>query len=236
MGQIKWKPEYEFLTPVEVKTGTDLTGQKFNSLKVLYKVRAGNRNQLFWMCQCDCGNKTLALTSNLLNGQKKSCGCKHRFYGHHGTETRLYHIWCGIKARCYNKNSPKYHRYGGRGIVVCDEWKNDFSAFREWAINNGYSEELSIDRIDNDGNYEPSNCRWATVLQQSNNTCQNKRFEFEGEMMTAHEISLKTGYPLPRLRNRLRYGWTVQEALSVPYYKRPARLTKPREEVDHETN
>lgn len=143
-------------------------------------------------------------------------------YTHH----RLYACYYRMRHRCENKADGSYERYGGRGIKVCDEWKNDFPAFREWAINNGYSEELSIDRIDNDGNYEPSNCRWATVIEQSNNTCQNKRFEFDGEMMTAHEISIKTGYPLPRLRNRLRYGWTVQEALSVPYHKRPARLIK----------
>lgn len=224
MSAIKWKDEYALLKPVVIKKGADLTGRRFSYLHVLYKVKPNDKKMCYWMCECDCGNKTLARTEDLITKQKKSCGCQHRFYSHHGTETRLYHIWCGLKARCNNPNSPKYHSYGARGISVCEEWMHDFDAFRTWALNNGYSDNLSIDRIDNDGNYEPGNCRWATGIEQSNNTSKNIRHEFNGKMLTAHEIAIETGYPLTRLRNRLRYGWTVEEALNTPFKCRPQRL------------
>ena len=156
----------------------DLTGLRFGRLtavKHMGKDKSG-KNTL-WFCTCDCGGCTTTTTTKLRSGHTKSCGCLKlecgkatRFPQKHGLRsTRLYRIWCGMKSRCHNPNAPKYHLYGGRGIKVCDEWFSNFLAFYDWANLNGYSDDLSIDRIDCDGNYEPCNCRWATITEQNRN-------------------------------------------------------------------
>lgn len=127
------------------------------------------------ICKCDCGSAKTVRGDHLRNGLIRSCGClevENRNEGanfiHGGSKTRLYSIWCGMHKRCNNQNTRAYSNYGGRGIGVCDSW-SDFEKFRDWALSNGYSDSLSIDRINNDGNYEPSNCRWATPMVQANN-------------------------------------------------------------------
>lgn len=105
-------------------------------------------------------------------------------YEEHNTKNRLYRIWADMKRRCKNSDRPNYKNYGGKGIRVCQEWENSFDSFREWALNNGYSDDLSIDRIDNNGNYEPSNCRWATAKEQANNKRNNLHIEYKGETRT----------------------------------------------------
>ena len=157
----------------------DLTNRRFERLKVIRRVENKNYRAM-WLCECDCGNKKTISTYQLLSGQTKSCGClgkenraKSRTK-HHKTNTKLYYVWKGMKQRCYNPNNKYYYNYGGRGITICDKWKNDFEEFYEWAIKNGYVENAlhkscTIDRINNTGNYEPNNCRWVDMKTQSNN-------------------------------------------------------------------
>ena len=121
-----------------------------------------------------------------------------------------------MKARCYNPHNGFYHRYGGRGITVCDEWKNNFSAFRKWAMCNGYSDGLTLDRIDFDGNYEPSNCRWATSKEQANNKCTNHYVMFNGEKKTLKQWSESTGLSYPTLLGRIKRGWSIEKMLTTP--------------------
>ena len=148
------------------KAKHDLTGRRFGKLTVIREMPVHpGRQKVTWECRCDCGETAECTTTNLLSGKSMSCGCVRT--KHNGKGTRLYRILTGMKDRCHNKRSAYYRRYGGRGIIVCDEWKNDFAKFRAWAKANGYQENLTIDRIDNDGNYEPSNCQWLTLEENA---------------------------------------------------------------------
>lgn len=158
-----------------MKKPLDLTGLRFGRLVVIKKHSVDKYGISQWECLCDCGNKTIASLSNLRNGNTTSCGCfgiqrKREANTTHGkTGSRLHRIWKAMHTRCYNPRFFAYKHYGGRGIAICPEWKNDFQAFHDWAMANGYRDNLSIDRINNDMGYSPDNCRWATTAEQNNN-------------------------------------------------------------------
>ncbi len=136
-------------------------------------------------------------------------------YVHGGTGTRLHNIWLSMRERCHRENHSYYGDYGGRGITICDEW-DDFTKFRDWAIANGYADNLTIDRIDSNGNYEPLNCRWATMKEQQNNRRSNRIVYYKGLKYTLTELSEKAGINKTTLKERLNNGWSVEDAVNRP--------------------
>lgn len=153
----------------------DITGQRFGRLFVVKMVDDRTKcGEIKYLCKCECGNEKIIVGTSLKNGSSKSCGCilseetSRRSRTHGQSNTRLYRIWHGMLDRCNNHNRHEYKYYGGRGITVCPEWMK-FEPFYEWSISHGYSDDLTIDRIDNDGNYEPNNCRWVTMQVQTRN-------------------------------------------------------------------
>lgn len=154
----------------------DLKNERFSRLFVVKNTGKRTRNnKIIWLCRCDCGNLIEVRGDSLKRGGTKSCGCFRKqasskrylsqFLLHGESNSRLHGIWRGMKKRCYSSHSVSYPNYGKRGIKVCPEWQNDFLAFKKWALVNGYTDNLTIDRIDNDGDYEPSNCRWITLVE-----------------------------------------------------------------------
>ena len=197
----------------------DLKGLRFVHLVVTERAGADKHGHVMWLCQCDCGNQKVVKGHKLLSGDYKSCGCMHRKYSHGHSDTRLYHIWRTMKARCVDPNSHKYHAYGGRGITICEEWLNSFEAFYDWAMSNGYRENLSIDRINNDGSYCPENCRWATAKEQANNTRNNRLLIYNGESHTISEWADITGISAKAIYRRLGRGWNAAKTLTTPLLK-----------------
>ncbi len=175
-------------------------------------MRLRQRDNRSWLQVKKREHKKLRLFSK---GKKRE-----RHITHGGRHTRLYSIWAHMKERCLNPNSISYKNYGGRGITVCDEWKQDFAAFRGWAYANGYSDELEIDRIDNDGDYCPENCRWATRKAQTYNRRSNRYLEHNGRKQTVMEWAHETGISHKTLYDRLKSGWPVDRALTEPVRRR----------------
>lgn len=178
-----------------------------------------------WMCRCDCG-KIISIDQGRI-GIQKSCGCikskvaienGKKCTTHGDTNTRLYRIWGGMRRRCYEEQNKDYKNYGERGIVVCDEWLEYFN-FKEWAIQNGYNDKLTIDRIDVNGNYCPKNCRWVDMIAQNNNRRSNHILEYNGESHTIAEWSRITNIPPKTIRYRICAGWSIKDALTFEVTK-----------------
>ena len=183
---------------------SDLIDRRFGRLTVteyagIHITPCGTRRKM-WKCLCDCGKEVVVAENNLKNGTTKSCGCwksekmKDHNTTHGGAHDRLYGIWKNMKRRCNSPKDSHYETYGGKGIKVCEEWANSYEAFKKWACENGYDEnaktgDCSIDRIDNNGDYEPSNCRWVNRIAQANNTSKNRYVTLNGKRLTIAEFA-----------------------------------------------
>ena len=206
----------------------DLVGQRFGFLTVLTRGESAN-GKARWICKCDCGELTIVNGYKLRIGETRSCGCLRKsklskMAKTHGEgETHLYSVWTNMKTRCTNTSFNEYERYGGRGISYCKEWEK-YENFRDWAKNNGYSDEktekgrakLTIDRIDNNAGYYPENCRWATAKEQARNKSNNAKYEYHGVMYCLSELAEFSKVSKETLVSRIKKGFTVEEAVETP--------------------
>lgn len=200
--------------PYSIDYWKSFVGKKINSLTIIDYVQRDNKIKSYFLCKCECGKTVELQASKVVSGHNKSCGCylgKRNPNTHHFGGTRLYSIWRHTITRCYDTKSDHYHIYGARGITVCDEWKTDFLSFREWALNSGYNDELSIDRIDVNGNYCPENCRWATRKEQQRNMRNNRYVTYRGETKLLVEWCEELNLPQEIMRTRLNL-WGEQQA------------------------
>ena len=203
----------------------DITGQEFGRLKVIEFAGYDQNKAITWRCKCECGNTVVVRSDHLRYGRTSSCGCmkaeisakRGKDSAKHGMwNTRLYHCWQSMKQRCDGtSNETNKKRYHDRGIRVCDEWYNSFETFMKWSLENGYQDNLTLDRIDSDGNYEPSNCRWANAITQQNNVSTNKYLQYKGKTQTMAEWAREYNMKYTLLQTRLRRGWTIERALET---------------------
>ena len=193
------------------------SGSKFGKLTVikldymkLYKNPNGKSHyKKYYLCQCECGNTVSVYQGKLVSGHTTSCGCK--IFKHGQWKSRLYNIWRGIKKRCYDKKNKSFKYYGAKNITISPIWKDNFKSFYDWAMDNGYQEDLTIDRIDNNGNYEPSNCRWKTSKEQANNRTTCRYLTYNGETHTVTEWAEITNIPRHRIYCRLNANKPLNE-------------------------
>lgn len=208
----------------------DLTGKRYGRLCVKEYMGVINGRGT-WKCVCDCGTEKLITKHDLDTGRVLSCGCLKdenivkRSTKHSGCKDRLYRVWAGMKDRCYNEGNPFYRHYGGRGITVCDEWKNDYANFRECAMSNGYDSsakhgKCTLDRIDVNENYCPENCRWVSQKVQANNKRYNLKIEYQGTIKTLSEWADYLGFTYGALYARIyECGWTIEKAFTTEVKK-----------------
>lgn len=207
-------------------------GKKYNRLTVIAfeRIKRGRTTSWNWIVRCDCGTLKSVNPYRVLNGNTVSCGChrleqtiannKKNKVKHNGRNTRLYNIWHGMKQRCFSSYCHDYKNYGGRGITICDEWKDDFSLFRDWSLKNGYADNLSIDRIDVNGNYCPENCRWVDAKIQNRNRTTCVDVEYNGKKYNIAELADITGINYGTIYTRIMYyGWSVDRAVNTPVKK-----------------
>ena len=211
-----------------MKRNFNLTGKRFGRLIVIKSVHIKGIVKK-WLCICDCGKEALVRGHDLVSGNTSSCGCLHREQliqnnkinktTHGLTHTRLYRIWGGMRRRCYETSNKDYCRYGKRGITVSKEWMHDFQSFYDWAMLNGYEDNLTIDRINNEGNYKASNCKWATVKEQNNNRSTNHLITYNGKTLNIKQWADEIGINRVSLSHRInKPGWSIERALTEPKY------------------
>lgn len=216
----------------------DITGNRYGRLTVIREVEriryaSGNSHRV-WECLCDCGNIIRCTTDRLRRGNTKSCGClrkeitSKKNYKHGGTKTKLYRIWAEMNGRCFCKTNKAYKNYGARGIRVCDEWRKNFSLFRSWAMSNGYQEGLTIERIDNNGNYCPDNCKWIPKSEQPKNRRNCHLITFNGKTQTLSEWSRELHVDRECVRNKEKIlgDWTLalEAVLNSPKHKERVKI------------
>lgn len=190
----------------------DLTGQRFNSWSVLERDFNGKNREARWLCRCVCGRESTVRGYDLRNGSSRQCN--HCGSITHGlSRTKLYRVWQSMVARCENPNDKRYKNYGGRGIEVCCKWQKDFKAFYNWSVENRYKEGLTIDRIDNDGDYKPSNCRFVTWKVQNRNNRHNRMVKIGEEIKPVIEWAELSGIHCNTLIKRLNAGWPENRVL-----------------------
>ena len=199
----------------------DLTGQKFGAWTVIKRMPSSKSGATKWLCKCDCGSEKEVFASNLKRGLTVSCGCKknemqsEKAKTHGMTNTRIYRLYRNIKNRCYNTKKDNYKWYGGQGIKMCDEWRDSFECFYKWAKENGYTDNLTLDRIDSKGNYEPSNCRWITIREQQNNRRDNVIITYKGKTQTLPKWAEEVGINYITLWNRIfKNKWDIEKAFT----------------------
>lgn len=213
----------------------DLSGERFGMLLVVDKAylrtSPNGKTDMLWHCKCDCGNEKDVLERSLIYAGTKSCGCLQRQHiqelrrRHGETGTRLYQAWENMRARCNRKSSREYENYGGRGIRVCDEWQNNYESFRDWALDNGYSDNLTLDRKNVNGNYCPENCRWISNQLQQYNKRTNRNISFNGKTQTITQWAKEYKIPVKTLQGRLdKSKWSIEKALTTPVTKNKSHI------------
>lgn len=197
------------------RTVTDLTGNRYGKLIVLNMIPHTTGKAALWLCQCDCGNTRIVNGVYLRNGTISQCLECSKPFSYRQNYPRICGIWGNMRERCNNPQNDRYMDYGGRGIQICEEW-NEVGNFVEWALTHGYKDGLSIDRIDVNGNYEPSNCRWATQKEQANNTRKNVFITYKGEKHSLSVWSEITGICRATLAYRYEQGWDIEDIFNKP--------------------
>ena len=204
----------------------DLTGMVFGRLTVIEcgrdYISPSGRRRPAWKCICECGKEKTICASNLKSGTTTSCGCFQRenmsrlkkTHGGYANDESLFRVWCNIRKRCLSAKSHNYTDYGGRGITICEQWISDYTAFREWAVSNGYRKGLSIDRINVDGNYSPENCRWTNSVTQQNNRRCNINVTYQNQTHTLKEWSRIRDINYQTLYTRYKLGWVIPRMLN----------------------
>lgn len=202
----------------------DLTGKQYGRLTVIKHIGKDKHNNAIWQCTCSCGNIINIRGATLRRGKANSCGCLHKELTkqlaknniiHNMSNTRLYRIWQGMKSRCYYKQNNRYKYYGANGIKVCDKWLNNFQAFYDWGMSNGYKDDLTIDRIDVNDDYKPCNCRWVTKSEQQRNKRNNKMYTINGETRCLSEWCEKLNLNYNTVSSRLHRNYTIEKALEL---------------------
>ncbi len=189
----------------------DFTGRRFGMLTAIRVTRSGYNGYLRWHCACDCGGSVEVISKNLIGGRTTHCGCRHQ---QRGTASNDYRIWTDMKNRCGNPKNKRYRMYGARGIRVCAEWVASFETF---AQDMGPCPlGMSLDRINNDGHYEPGNCRWANAIEQGRNTRHNRMITFNGNTKCLTEWAEHTGINADAIYGRLKMGWSIERSLTEP--------------------